>query len=84
MSRVSKVVTLVLLGSSLAAIGWYVYRHWQDDFGGTGTRGHYAGYHGGFHPWFGGGYGATRGAAPVTRIVTARAGFGATGVGAGG
>jgi hypothetical protein len=85
MSRASKVVTLVLLGSSLAWIGWYIYRHWHDDLGGTGTHGHNTGYHGGYYRWFGGGgYASSRGTMPVSRVVTARGGFGATGVGAGG
>jgi hypothetical protein len=85
MSRASKVVTLVLLGSSLAWIGWYVYRHWHDDFGGTGTHGYHPVHHSGFYGWFGGGgYGPSRGGfTPASRGVTARGGFGATGVGAG-
>lgn len=78
MTRTSKVITLVLLGSSLALIGWLIYRAYKDS-----TDGHYSHshYYGGFHSsstWFWTG-GSSRVSVPASSG-TVRGGFGATGI----
>jgi hypothetical protein len=81
MSRASNVITLVLLGSALALIGWSCYEALEDSDGqGRHTyRGH------GSHFWFWGGGGRSwgtssgGGSAPSSSSGTVHGGFGSTG-----
>jgi hypothetical protein len=88
MPRASTVVTLVLLGSALAYIGWSWYNADQDDKK-DGQRSH-GGYHGG-HAWFwgvgrgySGGSSSAPGAPSAPASGTVRGGFGGTGAAAAG
>jgi hypothetical protein len=81
MTRASKVITLVLLGSALALIGWACYQAYEDADGTHPATSHTT--HFGHSFWFWGGGGSySGGSAPHSSSGTVRGGFGGTGASA--